>query len=74
MGSEVTTKRPSLQRQLSRKRPTIQQRTAELAIAERDIAVLKALLREASPPFGQTSERREWWKRRRDEELGKRGA
>lgn len=65
---------PKPSRQLTRKRPTIQQRTAELAIAERDIAVLKALLWEASPPFGQTSERREQWKLRRDEELGKRGS
>jgi hypothetical protein len=36
------------------------------------LAELLELLRQASPPFGQTAERREQWKRRKDEVLNQR--
>lgn len=45
----------------------LRQMRASVANSATQGAELLELLRQASPPFGATSERREQWKRRRDE-------
>ncbi len=53
-------------------RPTAHQRTKlKLAAAEREIAVLLQLLRQASPPFGRSAEVKAKWREDRDNAVNK---
>lgn len=51
----------------------LRQMRADVANAASERDELLALLRDASPPFGSTSEKREKWVRGREDALGKRG-